>query len=545
MNKKIFSIACLLTSLAFLVPAVSAAKVSAEKNDSSEKSEAVRYEAEDASCNHVELKGKNWTADYGTYSGNGFVGCIDYGDSKVEFTVTVEESGEYELKLAYATGMTGADFKIYNDAGLFTTVKCAYAAGWGSFDKTPVAISSISLNEGENKVTVGKGVGYAELDYIEIGERLGDYRESGFTDTDIRKPTPGFTRYEAEKGVVTDGKIYTSGTYSGDGYVGNLDLSSSNVAVKVTVESDGEYEIGIAYAIAPDFSAATLRIFNDEGFYSSVRCPYLLGWGEFSKEAIALGSVSLKAGENTVSIWGGQNFAQVDFIEIGAKIGDYKEAGSVQGNAPEAEEGYIRYEAEEGMVFNASKKGGGYLNDYGNAYYSKSGFVGSMNNDTCYIDIPVNVEEDGLYTVRVRYATATEGAKIQLLTGTYGREAVLQRYADYACEHVSVDWGYFEEEGTATFSVGLKVGQFIRIKGTYAEIDYIELGARTGDYVEGTPVTENAGDAFGKEDDGYIPAAGDKGGGCGSNIGSGMLVGLSAAAMIFVGLKRKREEESS
>ena len=560
MKKRIFSVVCLFALFSFFFPAldISVSKAEGgndveissegtseetEDGDEGEKSSAVRYEAEEANGTHIVLKGKIGSIDYGTYSGDGFVGCIDYNDSQVEFSVTVETSGEYELTIAYATGMTGATFKVYNDAGLFTTVKCAYVSDWGHFDETPVVVTSISLNAGENKVTVGKGSGYAELDYIEIGDRIGDYRESGVTDMDITKPTPGYTRYEAEDGVVTDGKLYSSGTYSGSGYVGNLDLSASNVSMKVTVANDGEYEIGIAYAIDPSFSAATLRIFNDEGFYSSVRCSYLFGWGEFSKDAIAIGSVSLKAGENNISIWKGQNFAQIDFIEIGAKIGDYKEAGSELGNAPAAEEGYTRYEAEQGLVFNAKKNGGGYLNDYGNSYYSQSGFVGSMDDDTCYIDIPVDIEEDGTYTVRLRYATATEGAKIQILTGTYGRNAVFYRYADYVCEYVSEDWGFFEDEGTVTFSVGIKVGQFIRIKGRYAEIDYIEIGAKTDEYTEGTAVSDSVSDAFGEEEDYYVPAKSDNAGGCGSTLSTKIFGGVIVIATMIVILKKRNEEK--
>ena len=539
-NKIVLSVTVFSLIFAFGFRAVSA---SAEGGEVA----AVRYEAEEAECHNAEIKGKGMIADYGVYSGNGFVGRIDYADSSVTFRVNAEEDGEYELTVAYATDVAGANFKIYNNEGFFCTVSCPYKAGWGSFDKTPPAITGISLREGENLVKVGKGAGYVELDYIEIGARIGDYRPSGTIDNDITRPTPGFTRYEAENGIITNGVIYKTGTYSGTGYVGNLDLNASNVKFEVTVPEDGEYAIGVAYAIDPSFSAATFRLFNESGFYGAVRCELLLGWGEFAKEAIALSKISLREGINTVSLWKGQNYAQLDFIEIGQKIGDYKEKGKAEGNAPPPGEGYVRYEAENGFVVNAVKKGGGYLNDYGNGYYSGMGFVGSLDDDTCYVDIPVSVETSGSYAVRLRYATAAEGAKLSVFAGNYGRGGRYQMYFDFVCDHIT-DWGTFEEEGTAEFTVGLNTNDFIRIKGTYAEIDFIEVGEKTGDFRAGLTVTEGKVTGVfddyifggGDEDDGYrkLKIASDKG--CGAIVccGYGAAVLSVFAALIKI---KKRE----
>lgn len=510
---------------------------------------AVRYEAEEAEIVRAERKGKDMPADYGTYSGEGFVGSIDYDDSAVIFRVGAENDGEYELFVAYATEVKNSTLKVYNDSGLYATVKCSLVKGWGNFDLTPPAETRISLKKGTNTVKIAKGLNYAELDYIAVGERTGNYKEAGEEDTDIRKPTPGFTRYEAENGAVNGGKIYASSLSSGTGYVGNLDNADSHVAFTVEAAEDGEYEIGLAYAIEPSFSAATLRIFNDCGFYSSVRCERLFGWGIFTKEALVVGTISLKKGQNIVSIYKGNNYAQLDFIEIGAKIGDYKEAGSGAGTAEGPEEGWVRYEAENALVVNAVRKGLGYLTDYGNGNYSGKGFVGNMDDDSRYIDISVTVAEAGLYPVRVRYATGADGAKISTYAGNYGRDGRLQLYGRLECAN-KTDWGIFEKESTLEFSVGLKAGEnFIRIKAAYAEIDFADVGPSTGEYRDGAEISQGnisgefGEDAFDKEkdeDDGYVAA---KKSGCNSSFKSGtvILFTVTAVAGFAVVFRKKRK----
>ena len=428
-------------------------------------------------------------------------------------------------------------------------MKCSLVKGWGNFDLTPPAETRISLKKGTNTVKIAKGLNYAELDYIAVGERTGNYKEAGEEDTDIRKPTPGFTRYEAENGAVNGGKIYASALSSGTGYVGNLDNADSHVAFTVEIAEDGEYEIGLAYAIEPSFSAATLRIFNDCGFYSSVRCERLFGWGIFTKEALVVGTISLKKGQNIVSIYKGNNYAQLDFIEIGAKIGDYKEAGSGAGTAEGPEEGWVRYEAENALVVNAVRKGLGYLTDYGNGNYSGKGFVGNMDDDSRYIDISVTVAESGLYPVRVRYATGADGAKISTYAGNYGRDGRLQLYGRLECAN-KTDWGIFEKESTLEFSVGLKAGEnFIRIKAAYAEIDFADVGLSTGEYRDGAEISQGnisgefGEDAFDKEkdeDDGYVAT---KKSGCNSSFKSGnvILFAVTAVAGFAVVFRKKRK----
>ena len=123
MKKVILFMALMFLTFAFAVSAPFAfVKVLAEETnqednstegtDPFEESFGTRYEAEEGIGKSVEIKGEGTNADYGVYSGTGFVGCIDYPDSAVIFTVTVETDGEYELYIRYATAMTGATLKV-------------------------------------------------------------------------------------------------------------------------------------------------------------------------------------------------------------------------------------------------------------------------------------------------------------------------------------------------------------------------------------------------------------------------------------------------
>ena len=134
---------------------------------------SVRYEAEEAEIVRAERKGKDMPADDGAYSGEGFVGSIDYDDSAVIFRVGAEKDGEYELFVAYATDVKNSTLKVYNDSGLYATVKCSLVKGWGNFDLTPPAETRISLKKGTNTVKIAKGLNYAELDYIGRGRTYG------------------------------------------------------------------------------------------------------------------------------------------------------------------------------------------------------------------------------------------------------------------------------------------------------------------------------------------------------------------------------------
>ena len=462
-------------------------------NAADDSSDLVRYEAEDAEITNCKLKGKmeGSVADYGSYSGDGFVGEIDYDTSKIEFTVNVSEEGEYKFYVSYAIGSEDqfgpGTFNLFINNKYFSSISCTVRNGWGVFAETPNVDTTISLHKGESKLAFTKGYGHVELDYIEIGQRVGDYKEGGSLNNELSQVPSGYTRYELEEGKVSNGKIYeTGGSFSGKGYVGELDWSGmSKVELTVTAPEDGEYSIRLAYAIGYGFKPATFKIFNTKGLYTSLSCDKIFGWGNFDVQAISEGTVSLRAGENLVAVYKSSEYAQVDFIDIGnVKIGEYKDMAIVT-EQPNLLEGYTRYEAEEQLIILGVAKGIKYFVDFGT--YSGYGYVGQLDSDDCYIEIPITVAEDGEYSLRICYASFESGASFKIYSGRHGRGGNAYFYKEEFTE-VALGWGEFSSDTIVETSVCLKAGtNYILIRSGLirCEIDYIDFGAKIGDYYEG------------------------------------------------------------
>lgn len=432
-----------------------------------------RYEAENARLTDVQVKGKGQMYDYGTYSGTGFVGNIDTGSSEVRFSVYVEEAGEYEVYVCYASGVEGVvpTFRIYTGEGYYGEVELANLTGWGNFGASTVACARVSLKAGNNEIIIKKGQHNAELDYIELGAKVGDYKDP----IDKRN---GYTRYEAEDakfaGVVKkgQGQEVDYGTYSGTGFVGNIDLGSSEVRFSVQVEREGEYELCLCYASSIEEGTPTFRVFTGEGYYGEVELKNITGWGNFSLNTIASFKVSLRAGNNEIIIKKGKYNAELDFIELGTRLGDYK--------APiDKRNGYTRYEAENAILTAVLKKGKGQEYDYGT--YSGTGFVGNIDTDASEVRFLVQVEQDGEYELCVCYAAGTEG-----VTPTFHVFTQNGYYGQIELPNVT-GWGNFGPDTIAVMKISLKAGEnevIIKKAQHNAELDFIEIGPRTGAYKE-------------------------------------------------------------
>ena len=299
-----------------------------------------RYEAEDAFVN----SGKIYTTG-GTFSGKGYVGNLDWaGQSHVDFTVHVEEDGEYPLHIAYAIGFgfEDATYKIFNDEGFYGQVSFTVKNGWGVFAVDAIAETAISLRAGNNIVGIYKSAEYAQIDFIDVGnEAIGEYKESSI-EVDYPNLEEGWTRYEAEEQIVVlaeprgIGFFTNFGTYSGFGYVGQMDTPDRYVEFPITVPEDGEYEIKICYATAEDADGPSFKLYSGQYqrdtrvyFYGETTVPAGFGWGEFSAETIVRASIPLRKGRSFMIFRAGLIPVELDYIDLGSRIGDYHE-GTVE-----------------------------------------------------------------------------------------------------------------------------------------------------------------------------------------------------------------------
>ena len=323
-----------------------------------------RYEAEEGAVVHARI------GDYGdSHSGTGFVGEIDYADSSVTITVSVEEDGEYDMLLAYAIGRTfpAGTFRIYNDEGYYTQVRCDKRYDWGVFRRDAVVQCKISLHAGENHIGIYKGAGNVQLDFICLGTRTGDYVQAGEEPTGPAVPE-GFTRYEAENGIIVNasakGRAFAmeyGSNYSGGGFVGNLNGVDYYVDIPVKVAESGTYELNLRYAsgsqVVPMFKVCAGVYGTDKYLYSygTVLLPVCNGWGEFSEEGVASTQIALQAGQSFVRIVPSFDYAELDCIEIGARIGDYYQGideftAQTAGGNNEFDDGFFNEDGGDGYI---------------------------------------------------------------------------------------------------------------------------------------------------------------------------------------------------
>lgn len=302
---------------------------------------ARKYEAEDAVVNQAEKKYLNGIGSYAVgASGTGFVGNIDFDTSSITFTVSVEKEGEYEFFLKYATDMDGASLIVENYDAQSFTVNCSSKKGWGSFNSTTIASTSIELKEGEQTITVKKGNQYVEVDYISIGDLL------TIDLPDVEQPTSWERKIEAEDSLYYSGYIRNySNSYSGSGFIGSLDYDSSYVEFRVPCEEDGMYALKIRYATSGT-QTGTVYVgdYNKVGRYECYGVKNFSSsgtWGEFLGNDLVV-SVGLKKGANCVRIY--VKYIELDYIEISNKVGDFVAGNDASGRyIPNlTDDGYVK-----------------------------------------------------------------------------------------------------------------------------------------------------------------------------------------------------------
>ena len=144
--------------------------------------------------------------------------------------------------------------------------------------------------------------------------------------------------------------------------------------------------------------------------------------------------VALQAGNNTIRLAKGDQYAELDYIEL------------------------LRYEAEDATVNHAVV--------VSNSGASDSKKVGYIDYSDSYVEFTVNVPNAGSYTMRVPHSTGL---------GAASHNISVNGGPSFALSYPSDGWDNWT---TVTVSVNLNAGSnTIRFaKGTnYTELDYIEI----------------------------------------------------------------------
>jgi GH43 family beta-xylosidase len=241
-----------------------------------------RYEAELANFNHVVAR----TAAGGA-SGGQVIGYIDYSDSWVEFPeVWAPSAGTYALTVRFANGTGGSStHQVSVNGGPLTAITYP-ATGWDNWTSATI---NVALKAGDNAIRFSKGVGYAELDYVETN------------------------RYEAENGALNRAAVrFAAGGASSERVVGTIDFSDSWVEFQnVTVPSAGTYQLRVRYANGTNGTSSHFASIN--GGANTTFSYAQTGWDKWTTATF---SVGLNAGANTVRLTKGTGYAELDSIEI-------------------------------------------------------------------------------------------------------------------------------------------------------------------------------------------------------------------------------------
>ncbi|WP_432102096.1 CBM35 domain-containing protein [Streptomyces sp. bgisy091] len=232
-------------------------------------------------------------------SGNAYVGGIDGANSSVALTVNAPDTGVYAMRVRYANGGTGAATHRVTVGGR-AQGEVSYPATGGWLDSTSgIATERVLLAKGANTLTLTKGTGNAELDWVDL--------------------RPDTHRYEAESATVTAAR---RSNYFNDyvpGYVGGIDAATSAVTFAVDAPAAGTYRLTVGYANATA-SPATHDV--SVGGTSRATAAYgttsdwLSSRQQDRVEKTTTVDVPLSAGVNQVRFQKRTGNAELDFITV-------------------------------------------------------------------------------------------------------------------------------------------------------------------------------------------------------------------------------------
>ena len=302
------------------------------------------YEAEDAAITGGQVYTQGTVSNANGYAASGTkdVGSLNQASSKVDFTVTVPETGTYDLAILYGNQSgTPATQKLSVDGGTPVTVTYPSTENWTYRAKKDV---TVELSAGTHVLSLAKGNTEVTLDRIDLTRSTG---------------APS-ARYEATLADISGRPSYDYTSSAGLG-TGALVLRRGDKAVfDVYAPRDGYY------TVVPRASAAVSLALHGEKVAAAPGRPLRL---------------YLVAGNNRVAVTGGH--AAVRSLDVS---GD----GSTTGT--------LSYEA-----VSATLAGGAKLVD--SAYASAGSYIGWLGNSpSSTAEFTVNAPEPGRYLLVVQYA---------------------------------------------------------------------------------------------------------------------------------------------
>ncbi|MER7930782.1 MULTISPECIES: CBM35 domain-containing protein [unclassified Streptomyces] len=255
-----------------------------------------KYEAESARRTDAVLHDGS---DAALASGGGYVGGIDQPDSTVAFDVDVAAAGIYTMAVRYANGTSSnATHTLSVNGRAEQPVTYPPTAGW--LDTEPhVIYTRVLLDAGRNTVTLGKGSGYAELDYVDV--------------------RPDTHRYEAELAAVTDAGVRPFAFNGFPDYVGGIDHDDSAVDFAVEAPAAGTYRFTVGYANGTT-TDATHQVWVNGARRATLVCRPSGAWlstaAQDRVESQSSVLLTLGQGVNHIRLVKGDGYAELDWSAL-------------------------------------------------------------------------------------------------------------------------------------------------------------------------------------------------------------------------------------
>ncbi|MFG2817434.1 CBM35 domain-containing protein [Streptomyces sp. NPDC048410] len=255
-----------------------------------------KYEAEKARLTGAVL---HTGSDTAWASGGAYVGGLDTSASSAAFTVDAPAAGIYTMAVRYANGTTtDATHRVTVNGRDQQPVTYPPTGGW--LDTEPHLVHTrVRLDAGQNTVTLAKGTGYAELDYIDV--------------------RPDTHRYEAELAAVTGARIRPFAYNAFPDYVGGLDQSDSAVDFAVQAPATGTYRFTVGYADGTTAPATHRVTVNGRDQQSMTYQPTGAWLGTAAQDRVEAQSsvqVALTQGVNHIRLAKADGYAELDWAVL-------------------------------------------------------------------------------------------------------------------------------------------------------------------------------------------------------------------------------------
>jgi len=257
-----------------------------------------KYEAEAAHLTHATIHSGPDALPLA--SGNAYVGGLDFPASAIQFAVTAPARGIYVMTVRYANGGPAAATQNVTVSGSPQgAVTYAQTNGWSNSEMRTTT-KRVALEPGMNTLTLSRGTGSAEIDYIDV--------------------RPDTHRYEAEFATIHNAK---SAEFAHEinvpNYVGGINNPDSFVEFALDAPKTGAYSLTIGYANGT-VAISRLSLTIGSALAHPVSFAPTGGWlsapNPMASEKTLTIPITLQEGVNTVRFGKSDGSVELDYVTL-------------------------------------------------------------------------------------------------------------------------------------------------------------------------------------------------------------------------------------